>query len=241
MAQYSILIFQHLNIEHPGVFRHFFKNDGIETHTVELDEGAKIPDLKNFDALWVMGGPMDVWEEKKYPWLIKETSAIRRAVEDLSMPFMGICLGHQLLAHAFGAEVGPSDKAEVGLMQVRKTLAGTKSRFLLGLPNVMDTLQWHSAEVKTIPEGFSVLAESEKCSIQSLSLGQKAFSIQYHQEITQSTIFDWSRIPEYQKSLEENIGKNAVEKLNRDVSEKIDGFNYSAELVYKNWKSIVFE
>ena len=58
-----VLVFQHLRIEHPGIFRNFFKEDGIKCHVVELDEGEKIPDLRSYDALWVMGGPMDVWQE----------------------------------------------------------------------------------------------------------------------------------------------------------------------------------
>jgi len=108
------------------------------------------------------------------------------------------------------------------------------------LPNTMETLQWHSAEVKTIPNGFSVLAESENCSIQSLALEKKAFSVQYHQEITKATISDWSKVPEYKKSLEDSLGKDAVKKLKEDVLKKIDNFNYCAELLYKNWKSTVF-
>ena len=102
-----ILVFQHLRIEHPGIFRDFFKEDNVESTIIELDEGEQIPDLKDYDALWVMGGPMDVWEEAEYPWLIDEKAAIRKAVNELKMPYVGICLGHQLLADALGAEVGP--------------------------------------------------------------------------------------------------------------------------------------
>ena len=222
MTLESIIVFQHVSVEHPGIFRNFFDNDGIRLHTVELDKGEKIPELKEFDALWVMGGPMDVWEEDKYPWLVKEMALIRTAIDELNMPFMGICLGHQLLAHAFGAEVGPGKKSEVGVMSVRKT-----------------TLQWHSAEVKTIPEGFQVLAESDQCAIQSLSYGNKVFSAQYHQEITKTTVEEWNKIPEYRASLEKSLGKNAVDKLEKDVLEHINGFNIAAKLLYRNWKSTV--
>jgi len=104
----------------------------------------------------------------------------------------------------------------------------------------MDTLQWHSSEVKTVPEGFQVLAESDQCAIQSLSYGDKVFSIQYHQEITETTVSDWSKISEYKISLEQSLGKNAVEKLRKDVLVNIDNFNHAAALLYKNWKSTVF-
>ena len=67
------LVFQHIAIEHPGIFRDFLKQDGIRWDAVELDEGQPIPDLRAYDALWVMGGPMDVWDVEENPWLIPET------------------------------------------------------------------------------------------------------------------------------------------------------------------------
>ena len=240
MTLRSILVFQHVNVEHPGVFRNFFKDDGFQLHTVELDQGESIPDLKDFDALWVMGGPMDVWEEDKYSWLVEEIGAIRKAIDELKMPFMGICLGHQLLACAYGAKVGPGDESEVGVMPVRKTVDGKQSAFLRDLPDSMDTLQWHSAEVKTVPKGFKVLVESDRCAIQSLSYGDKVFSVQYHQEITETTISDWSKISEYKTSLEKSLGQNAVEKLEKDVLAHMNKFNHAAEKLYRNWMFNVF-
>ena len=147
MINKQILVFQHLAIEHPGIFRNFFREDGIHCHVVELDEGETIPDLADFDVLWVMGGPMDVWQEDEYPWLRDEKLAIRQAVEDYGIPYVGICLGHQLLADALGGEVGPGNQAEVGVMPVYKTDAGKQSLFFAGLPEEMYCLQWHAAEV----------------------------------------------------------------------------------------------
>ena len=98
----KVLVFQHIAIEHPGVFRDFLREDGIDWTAVELDEGEPIPDLGAYDALWVMGGPMDVWEDDTYPWLEPERAAIREAVIERKMPFFGFCLGHQLLAQALG-------------------------------------------------------------------------------------------------------------------------------------------
>jgi hypothetical protein len=59
---------------------------------VELDEGEELPLIDNYDALWVMGGPMDVWEEEKYPWLCDEKNFIKKAVEEKGLPYLGVCL-----------------------------------------------------------------------------------------------------------------------------------------------------
>ena len=91
----KFLVFQHIDIEHPGIFRDFMRADGIAWDTVELDEGDPIPQLEGYDALISMGGPMDVFEEDAHPWIADEKVAIREAVAERDMPFLGVCLGHQ--------------------------------------------------------------------------------------------------------------------------------------------------
>jgi GMP synthase-like glutamine amidotransferase len=240
MNKKHILVFQHLRIEHPGVFRDYFKEDGFEVTTVELDEGESIPDLNDFDALWVMGGPQDVWQEEQYSWLVEEKEAIRKAVNEFKMPYVGICLGHQLLADALGGEVGPGNNAEVGIMQIHKTEAGKQSPFLNNMPVTMNCLQWHAAEVKSIPSGIDVLASSEQCGIQSLSIGNQVFTTQYHQEIIESTVSDWSDIPAYKKALEKSLGEDGAALLEQTANDHMQEFNKTARQLYENWKSVVF-
>ena len=68
----KFLVLQHINIEHPGIFLKFMKEDNIKIDTIELDENEKIPNLDPYDAMIVMGGPMDTWQEEAYPWLKPE-------------------------------------------------------------------------------------------------------------------------------------------------------------------------
>ncbi|MFT8885060.1 MAG: type 1 glutamine amidotransferase, partial [Acetobacter papayae] len=89
----NILVFQHLDVEHPGVFRDFWKKAGHDVHTVHFNRDDAIPPLQAFDLLVVLGGPMDVWETEQNPWLVREMSAIRTWVRDLGKPYFGICLG----------------------------------------------------------------------------------------------------------------------------------------------------
>jgi len=108
------LVFQHVDIEHPGIFRTFWREAGIAWDAVELDDGQPISELTPYDALVVMGGPMDVSQEDEHPWLGPEKAPIRRFVGELQRPYLGICLAHQLLASALGGDVGLGRTPEVG-------------------------------------------------------------------------------------------------------------------------------
>lgn len=230
-----ILVFQHLACETPGIFRQFLAEDGIEWDAVELDEGEPVPDMAAYDALWVMGGPMDTWQEDENPWLVPEKQSIRDAVLDRKMPFLGFCLGHQLLADALGGEVGPSAEPEVGIFQIEMTEAGRTSPFMRGLPRHADCLQWHSAEVLKEPDGAEVLASSAACRVQAMSYGGYAFTMQYHVEITASTVSDWAEIPEYRSALENTLGAGALEDLNRGADANMSAFNRDSRLIYDNF------
>lgn len=235
-----LLVFQHLDVEHLGVFRNFLQEDGIDGVVVELDQGNTIPDLNDYDGLWVMGGPMDVWEEEQYPWLKEEKAAIREAVVDRQLPFLGICLGHQLLADALRGEVGPASAPEVGIYEVEKTVAGVLSPFLTDLPDTMKCLQWHGAEVKQPPKGASVLATNPACQIQAMSYGEKVLSTQYHTEISTVTIAEWASVPTYRTALEKTLGPNAVAQFEAETNAHLQLFNQSARRLFDNWRTIAF-
>ena len=79
----KVIILQHISIEDPGYIKDLMIKDGAELTTIELDEGQKVPsDLSKFDAMFCMGGPMDTWMEKDYPWLVEEKKAIDEFVEN---------------------------------------------------------------------------------------------------------------------------------------------------------------
>ncbi len=238
-ADPKILVFQHIAVEHPGVFRDFMREDGVEWRAVELDAGEPIPDLGDYDALWVMGGPMDVWEDDLHPWLEAERAAIRESVVERRMPFFGFCLGHQLLAQALGGEVGPAAEPEIGIFDVELTEAGRASPLFEGVPAVHGCLQWHGAEVLKPPPGARVLAASPACAVQALGVGASAYSVQYHVEITQRTVPEWGAVPAYGQGLERALGPGALARFEADASVGMAGFNRNARRLYDNFMRIV--
>ena len=231
----KFLVFQHIDCEHPGVFRDFLAADGIQWEAVELDAGEPIPALQGYDALWVMGGPMDVWEEAEHPWLVAEKAAIREAVVERGLPYLGLCLGHQLLAEALGGEVGPAAEAEIGILPVEISAAGGASPFLRGLPASLESLQWHSAEVLRAPAQARVLMHSPACAVQALSFGEHAFSVQFHLELTAGTVRDWGRVPAYRQALERSLGSAALASLDAAAAQRMADFNTNARRLYDNW------
>jgi GMP synthase-like glutamine amidotransferase len=195
MRTRRILVFQHMEAGHPGIFRDFLRQDGIAWRGVRLDLGEPIPDLAGFTALWVMGGPQDVWQEAEHPWLIAEKAAIREAVLGRAMPFLGFCLGHQLLAAALGGAVGPAATPEIGVYEIALADGAGGHRLLSGLPGRARFLQWHRAEVQRPPKGARVLAGSAQCAIQALAVGEHAFGLQCHAEVDAATLDEWLATP----------------------------------------------
>lgn len=231
------LVFQHIEVEHPGIFRDFMRQDGISWDTVELDEGDNIPGLEDYDALIVMGGPMDVWEENEHPWLVTEKQAIRQAIVELNMPYLGFCLGHQLMADALGGKVGKMAKPEVGILDIELTSDGLESALFSGTQKNIKSLQWHGAEVIEPPPGSLILAKSPSCSLQALQYKNTAFSMQCHIEMIDSTVSDWGKIAEYEQSLEKTLGPGSLEKLDTEVEKHMPNFNNSAKIIYNNFIS----
>ncbi|MEM7507611.1 MAG: type 1 glutamine amidotransferase [Pseudomonadota bacterium] len=230
----KILVLQHVACEHPGYFRQLLREDGHDWVPVELDEGETPPPLDGFDALWVMGGPMDVWEEDQHPWLIAEKTLIREAVEDRGMPFFGLCLGHQLLACALGGDCGKGTP-EIGVMDIHLTEDGAESLFFDGIEFPIKSLQWHGAEVTKLPQGAKVLATSPDCAVQAMSWGPRALSMQFHLEVEADTVDNWSVIPAYRTALEGALGPDGPAQMNAACTAEMANFNLAAERVYINW------
>lgn len=238
----KFLSLQHIAIEDPGTFKDFLLADGHTLTTIQLDEGDTIPsNLNEYDAMLCMGGPMDTFMEKEYPWLVPEKKAIGEYVLNLKKPFLGFCLGCQLLGEVLGGRVAPSEPPEIGVLDINIIDDAKQDPVFNFLPNSIKALQWHSYEVQDLEaiNGVEVIGSSPSTKYQIFGYNNHAYGIQFHIEIRKSTVDDWAAVPEYKNALEQSLGKEALPEMKNSVNQEIDTMMQQCNQLYKNFINII--
>ena len=236
----EILVLQHINIEDPGYIKDLMIKDGVNITTIELDEGEKIPNNLNFfDGMLCMGGPMDTWMEKDFPWLIEEKKKIKEFVVELNKPYLGFCLGCQLLGEAIGGKVVKTNNPEIGMLDVNFLDEKKKDVLFADFPEKIRSLQWHSYEVQELEKNRDVtlIASSKETKYQIFRYKNNAYGIQFHIEIKDTTVNDWGCVPEYKSALENQLGQGALEKFDKEARENMTNMNNYSKILYTNFKN----
>ena len=238
----EVIVLQHINIEDPGYIKDLMIEDKINLTTIELDEGEKIPqDLSKYDAMFCMGGPMDTWMEKDYPWLIEEKKKIKEFVVDLKKPYLGFCLGCQLLGEVVGGSVVKSINPEIGMLNI--SFSDNKKSDLLfnQFPDQIKSLQWHSYEAQGLEskKDITLLASSPETKYQIFKYQNHAYGIQFHIEIKDTTVGEWGCVPEYKSALEKELGEGALEKFDAEAKNNMSNMNKYSKILYENFKKFL--
>ncbi len=229
-----ILYIKHIDIEGPGTLGKFFEQKGFKSQIIDLGKKDQLPNsLKDIEAVVVLGGPMNVYEEKKYPFLKKENDFLKNILEE-KIPFLGICLGSQLLARAAGARVGRSPVKEVGFSTAQLSDDGKKDPLFEGVSEKFDVYQWHE-DMFEVPKEGSLLAFSSGCPHQAFKVGAQAYGLQFHVEITDISIREWS-----DSYIKENLDdKSLKDQMLMDYKKKQRRFNKTAKTIYSNFLKII--
>ena len=238
----KIISLQHIAIEDPGTFKDFLLADGHELTTIQLDEGENIPsNLDEFDAMLCMGGPMDTFMEDEFNWLVGEKKAIGEYVLNLKKPFLGFCLGCQLLGEVLGGEVVQSNPPEIGVLDIDVSDQAIADPVFNFLPNKIKALQWHSYEVQGLESNpnINIIGSSPTTKYQIFGYNNHAYGIQFHLEIRKSTVDDWAAVPEYKNALEQSLGQEALPHMKKEVNEEIDNMMAQCNQLYQNFISII--
>ena len=240
----KILILQHIKIEDPGFIKDLMIKDGAELTTIELDKDEKIPtDLSKFDAMFCMGGPMDTWMEKDHPWLVEEKKKIKEFVVDLKKPYLGFCLGCQLLGEVIGGKVAKTNNPEIGMLNINFSENKKDDPLFSKFPEKITSLQWHSYEVQGLENNKNVtlLASSPETKYQIFKYQSHAYGIQFHIEVKDTTVSEWGCVPEYKNALEEQLGEGALEKFDKEAQANMQNMNNYSKILYSKFKSDILK
>ena len=238
----EVIVLQHIKIEDPGYIKDLMIADGVKLTTIELDEGDRIPnDITKFDAMFCMGGPMDTWMEKDYPWLIDEKKRIKEFVVDLKKPYLGFCLGCQLLGEVIEGRVVKSNNSEIGMLNIDFSENKKNDLLFSKFPEKITSLQWHSYEVRNLESNKNVtlIASSPETKYQIFKYQNHAYGIQFHIEVKDTTVNDWGCVPEYKSALEKQLGKGALEKFDKEAQNNMQNMNSYSKILYENFKRLI--
>lgn len=232
-----VLAIVHQRDAGPGVFAEAIRSAGGELVEWTPAERPQPPaDPFGYDAVLVLGGAMNVDEAERYGWIAEEQALLRELLAR-EVPLLGLCLGGQLLAAAAGAQPHRASRPEIGWHQVEVTPEGEDDPLLGPLAPQFEAFQWHSYEFP-LPPGAVHLARSEVC-LQACRLGEHAYAIQFHPEVSRSDALHW--IDDYEADPDAvRLGIDPA-VLGPETEEKISAFNQLGRELCRRWLRICGE
>jgi GMP synthase (glutamine-hydrolysing) len=233
-----LLVFQHVAAEPLGTLDARIRARGhrIRFHNFQRDPDAQ-PNVDRYRGLIVLGGPMNVEEQHRYPHLTTELRAIEAALRQ-DKPVLGICLGAQLLAHVLGGPVRRHERHEIGWYDLITTAEGRSDPVLASMGERAPVFQWHGC-TWGLPSGAVQLARTETCEQQAFRWGNSAYGFQFHLEADAPMIERWLTIPAYREELEAaGLGHDA-DAIRAATGSLITQMQPQAESVFNSFLDLV--
>jgi len=188
-ATMNVLLIKHVEVEGPGLIENCLVAADIPYRTVSLEIDPHLPKLDPLTHIVLLGGPMNVYEEEKYPFLRDEDLFIKEAIQR-GKRILGICLGSQLIAKALGAKVYRAPVKEIGWYDLVLTEAGTRDPLFSHFPPVFSAFQWHE-DTFDLPHAAKQMATSSPVQNQAFRYGENAYGLQFHIEVTLEILRSW--------------------------------------------------
>jgi GMP synthase-like glutamine amidotransferase len=180
MKKLRIHYFQHVPFEGLGNIEEWIRSSGHSLTSTMFYNEMRFPEIDEFDWLIVMGGSMNVDDEKIYPWLANEKIFIRKAI-DSGKIVIGICLGSQLISAALGAKVYRNKQPEIGWFDIELSQAAQLNPLFQGFSSRLKVFNWHG-DTFDLPKGAIRLASSEATVNQGYIYNDKVLAMQFHLE-----------------------------------------------------------
>ncbi len=182
----NLHILQHVPFEDPADITYWARMKGFPISTTRMFLGDSFPKLDDFDFLVVMGGPMNIYEEWKYPWLHEEKKLIERAIKK-KKALLGICLGAQLIADVLGARVFKNEFKEIGWFPVELTKEAGESHLFKTFSRTFPAFHWHG-DTFEMPKNALRISKSEGCANQAFEYEKRVVGLQFHLESTRESV-----------------------------------------------------
>lgn len=177
---------QHVPYEGPAFIEHWSYSNGHSLTSTQVFKNETLPEMDTVDCLIVMGGPMNVYQEKEHAWLAGEKSFIRNAIKSGKV-VIGVCLGAQLIANVLGARVYRNNHKEIGWFPITLSEAALQSEIFGCLEENITVFHWHG-DTFDIPENAVPLASSEACRNQAFLYEERVIGLQFHLESTHESV-----------------------------------------------------
>ena len=178
--------FEHVPFEDLAEIGVWAENNGYNLSRTRFYANDKLPAPGEIDWLVVMGGPMNIYEEDRYPWLTQEKAFIAEAISQKKL-VLGICLGAQLIADVLGGPVSRNTFKEIGWLPVRLNAAAGNSPLFQNLPTEFTAFHWHG-DTFQIPQGAQGVAFSAGCFNQAFVHNNHVVGLQFHLESTPDSV-----------------------------------------------------
>jgi GMP synthase-like glutamine amidotransferase len=177
---------QHVPFEGLGSIEPWIVNRHHVLSSTRFYANDPLPNVEDLDWLIVMGGSMNIYEDRRYPWLTEEKRLIEEAIKQ-NKTVIGICLGAQLIADVLGAKVYAGQYKEIGWLPIELTAMAQDTAVFNSLPQQLMAFHWHG-DTFDLPAGAIHLARSEACQNQAFVYNEKVLGLQFHLESTKGSV-----------------------------------------------------
>ncbi len=208
-----IHVLQHVSHEDPGSLASVFAAHDVIPSVTKLYDNDPLPASDAFDMLLVLGGPMNVYERERYPWLVAETACIGEALH-AGKAVLGLCLGAQLMAVALGGRITRNAHREIGWWPVETLPDARDDARAACFPARFTTFHWHG-DTFSLPPGAVPLFRSEGCAHQGFAWGPRAVGLQFHPEITAEAVEEWIAVAMRVRTAQEAQQAQEVQKVQK--------------------------
>lgn len=231
-----VLVLQHTWEDPVGTLGEIMQERDIAFDTLQVLE-EPLPAHLLYDALLILGGPEYAGDDHLYPYLPREKALIRESVAG-DIPFLGVCLGGQLLASAMGAPVARNGLFELGFYRAELTQAGQQDPLFQGLPGYQQVFHWHS-DIFALPEGATALTLGDNGVAQAFRVGRCAYGMQYHIELTPEMFDTWMRFHPHREDALDLLGHERYQQVEREFPDRYPIYRAHTRHLFENFLSLV--